>query len=304
MDFRPSILRSFLKKEKIFLKRSLSQNFLIDGNILKKIIDSAQISSKETLLEIGSGAGVLTRALLEKNAHVLAVEKDPLFASHLSSLKKEFSTLEIFEEDFLTFSLEEKITHPIKVVANLPYNITSELFVRFFELSSCFTTLFVMIQKEAAKRLLSRPKTKHYGAIGALIDYYCKARSLFDIPPTCFYPKPKVFSTLVELKMQRSLPKEMAKSFHKMLFRSFQQRRKKITSSLKELYPQEKIYEALAFLSLKEEVRPEELTGLEFFQLFDRLHQKDEKKISSIRKKESVSRPPLHREALEREASF
>ncbi len=287
--FRPTALLSLLKKGGVFPKKSLSQNFLIDGNIVRKIVEAASISEGETVLEIGPGAGVLTEALLEKKAKLIAVEKDSFFASHLSTWKTRFPNLQIFEEDFLQFPLKEKLSQKIKVVANLPYNITSDLFLRFFELSSCFTTLILMVQKEAGLRLLSFHQTKSYGALSVLTHFYSKAERLFDIPPSCFYPKAKVTSTLLKIQIQKTLPQTIQKPFHRMVFRAFQQRRKKITSSLKELYPLEHIQEALFHLSLKEETRPEELSSLQFFQLFEHV-QKEKKKTPSSDEKRSDER--------------
>jgi 16S rRNA (adenine1518-N6/adenine1519-N6)-dimethyltransferase len=285
--FRPTTLLSLLKKGGVFPKKSLSQNFLIDGNIVRKIVEASHICPEETILEIGPGSGVLTQALLEKKAHVIAVEKDSFFASQLSLWKENFPRLEIFEEDFLRFPLKEKISKKIKVVSNLPYNITSDLFLHLFAHSSSFTTLILMVQKEAAERILSLPSTKNYGALSLLAHFYTNPRRLFDIPSSCFYPKAKVQSTLLEMQMQKSLPLKLQQAFHQTVFRAFQQRRKTLTSSLKELYPQKLIQEALCALGLNEQARPEELSSLQFFQLFEYADQRGKKKTLSIDGKRS-----------------
>ncbi len=291
----PTRLRNLLNQIGSFPKKSLSQNFLIDGNILSKIIDAASVQEEEEVLEVGSGSGFLTEALLEKKANLTAVEKDPVFANHLRSLQKEYPNLKVYEEDFLQFSLEGKFSKKIKMVANLPYHITSELFLRFFSYSSYFSTLILMVQKEAAARILSSPSTKSYGPLSLLTAFYSKAQKLFDIPHSCFYPAPKVDSTLLQLHIERTLPQDIQKEFHRMVFRAFQQRRKKITSSLKELYPPKLVQESLLELHYKEEARPEELTSSAFFHLFSYLQKKKRKTLSTDEKK-SDSHPLLQKE--------
>jgi 16S rRNA (adenine1518-N6/adenine1519-N6)-dimethyltransferase len=271
--FRPSTLLALFKEGSVFPKRALSQNFLIDGNIVRKIVQAADIREGETVVEIGAGSGVLTQALLEKKAHVIAVEKDPFFATHLASLKKEYPDLEIYQEDFLCFPFRQKIKKKIKLLSNLPYHLTTPIFLRLFELSSCFSTITLMLQKEAASRILSPCKTKNYGALSVFTHLYTDARLLFDISPHCFNPSPKVHSTLIQLELKRSFPQKIQKPFHQMVQRAFQQRRKKLTSSLKELYSQEGIKRSLLAMALKEEARPEELNSSEFLHLFELLYQ-------------------------------
>ena len=307
--YKPSKLIALLKNLNKLPKKSLSQNFLIDGNILKKIIKTAQIQTGDTVLEIGPGPGSLTLALLnsqnQKNntkskdqsalpIKVIAVEKDKIFAQHLQDLKLDHLT--VIEDDFLKtdlkklfFDVTTKKLKPekkaattkktidnnqnkIKVVANLPYNITTPILFKLLENYQLFSSLTIMVQKEVAQRIVAFPKTKAYSSLTLFVKTYADPKLAFNVSPTSFYPQPSVKSAVVFFKLKKPFLKgSELKQWHQFVHRSFQQRRKKLTSSLKFFFPKEKIEQALTDLKLSLNSRPEELAFDQFFSLFKKL---------------------------------
>ena len=255
-------------------KRSLSQNFLVDANILKQILDVAQVQSEEWIVEIGPGVGVLTQALLEKNARVIAIEKDQVFASYLRSTLSQTKHLEVFSQDFLSFPLTEILSQRLKkgekakAVANLPYHITAPIFSHLMTAASFFSSLTLMVQEEVAERILAKPKQASYGFFTLFLRHFTHATYGFHVPAHCFYPQPKVSSAVVHLEITNSLPNEPFLLFMKT---AFQQRRKLLTSSLQKLYPKEAIRTAFHELSLPETLRPEECDYSLFLQIFQKL---------------------------------
>jgi 16S rRNA (adenine1518-N6/adenine1519-N6)-dimethyltransferase len=254
--YRPSELRTFLEEAGLFAKKRLSQNFLIDGNIIQKILKTAQVQPGDRILEIGPGPGALTAALLEAGAHVTAIELDPLFATKLERLQTPDSRLEIISQDALLFPFE---TRPGKVVANLPYHISTPLLTRLLPLTDAFTSLTVMVQKEFAERM------KEDSSLCLFVQFYATITSSFTVSPSCFYPRPTVSSAVVHCKLH-SPPLKEADSFFILTRTAFQQRRKMLRTSLKSLYPH--IESALKALDLPPTTRPEELSLETFIALF------------------------------------
>lgn len=274
--YQPTELLSLLKQLNKLPKKGLSQNFLIDGNILKKIIKIAEICENDQVLEIGPGPGALTLALLESKAKVTAIEKDFVFASYLQSLN--LPHLKVIEADFLKIDLpdtfkkplqEASLPHKIKVVANLPYNITTPILFKLLENHLLFSTLTIMVQREVAERIVAAPKTKAYSSLSIFIKTYADPKLAFIVSPSSFYPKPKVESAILFLSLKPPLLKQAdLKKWHQFVHTAFQQRRKKITSSLAKLFEKEKIIKALDLLKLNPNSRPEELSIEEFLKLF------------------------------------
>lgn len=236
-------------------KKSLSQNFLKDQNILNKIVLSAEISEKDSVLEIGPGKGALTKTLLAKNAAVIAVEKDDFLVKDLKA-----KNLTVFHEDFLKLFLPEILKKgPVKVVSNIPYNISSEICYKLFENSELFSSVTLLVQKEFAEKILSQ---KH--PLGLIANHFFSLKSLFDVPPQAFFPKPKVFSSVIQL-----IPKNLfiinRYDFMHFIKSAYRQKRKTLINNLKDLFLQEKILHSLKALSLNEKIRPEQM-NLESFQ--------------------------------------
>lgn len=276
MRYRPSELKAFLTAERSLLpKKRLSQNFLIDGNIIRKIIRLADISSQDCILEIGSGPGALTQALLQTGANVIAVEMDPNFAKSLQEFQTEDKRLQVFKEDFLKFDLNKifyACPQKIKVVANLPYHITTPILAKLLPLNAHINSLTVMVQKEVALRFLTKPGSKNWNSFSLFLRFYSQPFFGFKVAPTCFYPRPKVESAVVKLSLKIPPSLSSEEDFFTMTRTAFGQRRKMLKVSLKKLYPVDKIEEALCQLGKKNTLRPEQLSLDEFIAFFEKIY--------------------------------
>lgn len=227
-----SELLPFLSQLNAAPQKALSQNFMIDANIVRKMADKAEIQKGDRVLEIGPGPGALTQELLQRGAQVLAIEKDRIFAAALNRLN-ELGSLTIHQEDVLDPSLLEilKNFQPHKVIANLPYHITTpilELLCAHF--SSCSLAL-LMVQKELAQRLVARPRTKEIGSFTIFLASYAKTSIAFPVSKTCFYPAPEVDSSVIKLEFITPRLPDL-QSFHSFVQKAFQQRRKMLRSTL------------------------------------------------------------------------
>jgi 16S rRNA (adenine1518-N6/adenine1519-N6)-dimethyltransferase len=272
--YQPKELMRFLEGLGISPRKGLSQNFLIDGNILNKIVKSAAISPGDLVLEIGPGPGALTECLLDAGAHVVAVEKDRVLAEALNRLKEDDRPLEVFESDILEFPIESAIKERLgpgqsaKVVANLPYHLTTPILARLVTLYPLFSTLVIMVQEEVARRFTAVPGNKHYSSFTIFLNFYSKPRYGFSVKSNCFYPKPSVESAVVLLELRPPPPVSNPEAFFLMTRTAFEHRRKMLRSSLKELYPPAAIEVALEALSLNPLARPEDLSLEEHLALF------------------------------------
>lgn len=232
-------------------KKGLSQNFLIDANIVKKIVETADVQPGDIVLEIGPGAGALTKALLDAGATVHAIEKDRMLADALHRHER----LHVYAADALEFPLE---TIPFqKVVANLPYHITTPLLEKFFERP--FTSLTLMVQEEFAVRLLANEGSKDFGSLSVFTRFFTQIADSFAVSEHCFYPKPSVTSRVVHLKSQKA-PDVPAAPFFQLVRTAFQQRRKMLSTSLQRLLSKETTKNTLQAIGLREDARPEMLS--------------------------------------------
>jgi 16S rRNA (adenine1518-N6/adenine1519-N6)-dimethyltransferase len=256
-------LLSFLDRIHRRPNRKLSQNFLIDENIALKIVKT--ISPEDTVLEIGPGPGSLTSALLSAGARVIAVEKDPILALELDRWQTPDNRLTSIHADFLEVDLS-KLPSPLKVVANLPYHITTPILEKLLESRALFTTLTLMVQDEVAARMSASAGSKEYSSFSVFIQFHTHLTSSFKVASSCFYPKPKVDSRVIQLSL-RPPPLENSEPFFKLVRRAFQQRRKMLRSSLHTLYPAPLIESALLAIGAKADARPEALS-LEKWLLF------------------------------------
>ena len=228
----PTELLAFLEQIDAAPRKGLSQNFLIDANILRKIVKSAAVAKEDRILEIGPGPGALTQELLRSDAQVFAIEKDPKFARALHRLQID-GRLQIHEADFLDFPIDKHLINaaPLKVVANLPYHITTPIIERLCEHSSLFTSAWIMVQKELAVRMVARPGTKEMSSFTIFLQTYCKPSIALKVSRHCFFPAPKVDSCVVRLDFHPPLMKD-PKPFLAIVRRAFQQRRKMLRSTL------------------------------------------------------------------------
>jgi 16S rRNA (adenine1518-N6/adenine1519-N6)-dimethyltransferase len=276
--YKPSELHQFLEGLGVHPKKGLSQNFLIDGNILRKIASTAHVEPGDVVLEVGPGPGSLTEELLGRGAQVIAVEKDPVFANALSRLAPPSGLLNIHCDDIMTFPVEKVLSSLLpegkkaKVIANLPYHLTTPIIALLVEQRHLFSTLVLMVQEEVARRFVALPKTSAYSSFTVFLNFFSKPHYAFTVNRQCFYPSPKVDSAIVVLELKEPPPVANREAFFKMTRTAFQHRRKMLRSSLKELYPSEKIEAVLQEIGKSPLARPEELTLDEFLKLFSLLY--------------------------------
>ncbi len=267
-----------LQKYNFTFQKKFGQNFLIDTHVLDKIINSAEITKDDMVLEIGPGIGTMTQYLACAAGKVVAVEIDKALIPILEDTLSEYDNVRVINEDVLKVDIaklaeEENGGRPIKVVANLPYYITTPIIMGLFENNVPIKSITVMVQKEVADRMQVGPGTKDYGALSLAVQYYAKPYIVANVPPNCFMPRPKVGSAVIRLDRYEE-PKVQVKD-EKLMFKiiraSFNQRRKTLANGLKnsaELnFSKETIEAAIEKLGKGASVRGEALTLEEFAQL-------------------------------------
>ncbi|MBA3237819.1 MAG: ribosomal RNA small subunit methyltransferase A [Parachlamydiaceae bacterium] len=277
--YKPTELHNFLQELGISPKKVLSQNFLIDGNIVRKILLSAEVTHGDLILEIGPGPGSLTEELLAQGADVIAVERDDVLANALKRLTGGPGKLHVFCEDIMEFPIEETIKSLLKpgqkakVIANLPYHLTTAIIEKLIGMHDLISSLTLMVQDEVARRFTANPHTKEYGSLTIFLNFYSTVRYAFSVSNQCFFPIPKVSSAVVTFTLK--LPQQVsdATAFFLLTRTAFQQRRKMMRSSLKELYAPEKIMNALQSIHCTTLARPEELSLPQFIHIFEYLQQ-------------------------------
>ncbi len=259
-----SIIKKIWEEEGFALKKSLSQNFLIDQNIVEKILNSAEISKGDTVLEIGPGTGALTVSMLERGATVHAIEIDSLASKILTKYLGEEKHFHLINADVLKVDFSF-LPPGTKVVSNLPYHITSPIIAKIAEKHHLFTEVILMVQKEMAERIMAKAPSKNRSSFSIFTSFYFEKKSLFVVKPSCFTPSPKVDSVIISLKPKQELPLVNPEPFFRFVRRAFSQKRKMLTSVLKNL----EIKESLHSLGLNEKARPEDLSTKEFIALYN-----------------------------------
>ena len=267
-----------LQKYNFSFQKKFGQNFLIDTHVLDKIIASAEITKDDMVLEIGPGIGTMTQYLACAAGKVVAVEIDKTLIPILEDTLSEYDNVQIINQDVLKVDLaklaeEENGGKPIKVVANLPYYITTPIIMGLFENHVPLKSITVMVQKEVADRMQVGPGTKDYGALSLAVQYYAKPYIVANVPPNCFMPRPKVGSAVIRLERYEEPPVQVADE--KLMFRiiraSFNQRRKTLVNGLKNSpeiqFTKEEIEAAIETLGKGASVRGETLTLEEFARL-------------------------------------
>lgn len=261
-------------------QKKYGQNFLIDTHVLDKIIGAAQIGPDDFVLEIGPGIGTMTQYLAEAAREVVAVEIDTKLIPILQDTLKEYDNVTVLNEDILKVDIrkiaeEKNGGKPIKVVANLPYYITTPIIMGLFESEVPLDSITVMVQKEVADRMQVEPGTKDYGALSLAVQYYAEPYIVANVPPNCFIPRPAVGSAVIRLTRYQEKPVKVndASFMFKIIRASFNQRRKTLQNGLynsSELrIPKEKTVAALEELGLTPTIRGEKLSLEEFAQLSD-----------------------------------
>ena len=258
-------------------KKSLGQNFLIDTNILSNIVNYGDIKSNDTILEIGAGTGNLTKKILEKSPkNLILVEKDKELAETLNM--KFGSRVKIINDDILNCLNNLKFSKPIKVFGNLPYNISSQILVNFVKMENLnknYKKFIFMFQKEMADRIIAKNNTKHYGRISILTSWRMNYEKIFDINPNSFYPKPKVWSSLVIFSPKDNYERlNKVKNLEHITNIFFNQRRKMIKKPMKQLFSE---YEKVAnILKIDLNLRPQNLLKdkyIEICKIYEKLIQ-------------------------------
>lgn len=271
-----------LQKYSFNFQKRFGQNFLIDTHVLDKIIASAEITKEDTVLEIGPGIGTMTQYLCENAGNVIAVEIDHNLIPILSDTLSAYDNVKVIEGDVLKLDLqdtiygneEENVNH-LKIVANLPYYITTPIIMGVFESRLSFDSITVMVQKEVAQRMQAAPGTKDYGALSLAVQYYAEPYIAANVPPNCFMPRPAVGSAVIRLKRHTEPPVEVKDE--KLMFRliraSFNQRRKTLLNGFKNYseldYSKEEILTVFEKTGISENVRGESLGLLEFSKMAD-----------------------------------
>ena len=269
-----------IQKYEFTFQKKFGQNFLIDSHVLNKIIASADITRDDFVLEIGPGIGTMTQYLAEAAGRVLAVEIDKTLIPILHETLAAYDNVEVINEDVLKLDIckiveEKNGGKPVKVVANLPYYITTPIIMGLLESHVPVESITVMVQKEVAMRMQAGPGTKDYGALSLAVQYYCEPYIAANVPPNCFMPRPKVGSTVIRLTRYSELP--VSTEHEQLMFRliraSFNQRRKTLANGLNNApdlhYSKEQIAQAIEKLGVSASIRGEALTLEQFAKLAD-----------------------------------
>lgn len=276
----PQVTIQTIKKYEFAFQKKFGQNFLIDDHVITKIINAAEITKDDLVLEIGPGIGTMTQYLAESAGKVIAVEIDKNLIPILGETLAEYDNVTIINEDILKLDInrlieEENGGKPIKVVANLPYYITTPIIMGLFESHVPLQSITVMVQKEVADRMQVGPGSKDYGALSLAVQYYAKPYIAANVPPNCFIPRPGVGSAVIRLTRYEEPPvmvKDESLMF-KLIRASFNQRRKTLQNGIAnspELpYSKAQVEKALEKMGLAANVRGESLTLAEFAKLSD-----------------------------------
>jgi 16S rRNA (adenine1518-N6/adenine1519-N6)-dimethyltransferase len=268
-------LTELLKKHSIAPLKQLGQNFLVDENILHKIADCAEVGSGDDCLEIGPGAGTLTQLLCERARRVVAVELDKGLIRVLEETLAEYGNVVVVHGDILKVDIDQLTSGfegGFKVVANLPYYITSAVVMRLIGIKG-LKTMTLLVQKEVAERMCAQPGKKDYGILSVAIRYYSEPRMMMNVPCSCFYPRPSVESTVIRLDVRKDLPdEEQANTFFRLVKIAFAQRRKTILNNLAAGYGRERAQSALHDAGLGQNLRAEQLSIQQFTKLQEALY--------------------------------
>ena len=288
----PSATKEIINKYSFAFQKKFGQNFLIDSNVLESIIRGAEITKDDFVLEIGPGIGTMTQYLCEAARQVVAVEIDKMLIPILEDTLSEYDNVEVIKEDTLSYydnvtvinedilkldikklADEKNEGRPIKVVANLPYYITTPIIMGLFESGVPIDSITIMVQKEVADRMQTGPGSKDYGALSLAVQYYATAKVILNVSATCFMPRPNVDSAVIKLTRHKEPTVNVAdeKLMFKIIRASFNQRRKTLVNGLKnspELsFSKEQIVKAIEKIGKPETIRGEALTLEEFAEL-------------------------------------
>ena len=267
-----------IQKYQFAFQKRFGQNFLIDAHVLEKIVSAAGITKDDCVLEIGPGIGTMTQYLTESAGQVIAVEIDTNLLPILADTLKDYSNVKVINQDILKVDINELVKEynngrPIKVVANLPYYITTPIIMGLFESNVPIDNITVMVQKEVADRMQVGPGSKDYGALSLAVQYYASPYIVANVPPNCFIPRPNVGSAVIRLTRYQEPPVQVKdpKLMFKLIRASFNQRRKTLQNGLNNSpeisFSKEEITKAIESLGVSPSVRGEALSLEQFAQL-------------------------------------
>ncbi|MBQ4518361.1 MAG: 16S rRNA (adenine(1518)-N(6)/adenine(1519)-N(6))-dimethyltransferase RsmA [Clostridia bacterium] len=287
--FSKQSVRRQLAGEGLKPKKGLGQNFLTDDSVLLDIVEAAELDDNSCVLEIGPGMGVLTRELAKRAGKVVAVEIDTTILPILEKNVAEFSNVTIINQDILKVELDALLKEhfgdrPVKVIANLPYYITTPIVMKLLEETNSIASVVIMIQKEVAERFSADSGSKDFGAITLAVQYHAEVSKVRDVSPECFEPVPKVWSSVIKLSLRGEPPVKVLDEalFFRLIKAAFAQRRKTFLNSVSATMGQdvtkEELRDILVQLGLGESVRGESLSIEQFAQIADEIVQKKSKK--------------------------
>ncbi|MDR7857597.1 16S rRNA (adenine(1518)-N(6)/adenine(1519)-N(6))-dimethyltransferase RsmA [Tissierella sp.] len=273
--YSPSRVKEVLERHGFKFSKSLGQNFLIDGNIVRKIVSEGNITSNDYVLEIGPGMGTLTEELALRAKKVVAVELDNTLLPVLDETLGKYHNVEIVHGDILKIDIgkliEEKLDNgPVKVVANLPYYVTTPIIAKLIEDNLNLESIIVMVQKEVAERMASGPGGKEYGSLSIFVNFYSNPEIVVKVPKTVFMPQPKIDSAVIKLTLKKELPEIDRDKFFKVVKAAFSKRRKTIINALSSYgfnIEKEIIKDALEVSNIRLEERAENLSVEDFIKI-------------------------------------
>ena len=284
----PAATTEIIKKYGFHFQKKYGQNFLIDANIINKIVDCAQIQKDDCVIEIGPGIGTMTQHLAERAKEVVAVEIDKNLIPILNETLSEYDNVTIINEDILKLDVHKLVEEknkgiPVKVVANLPYYITTPIIMGLFESHVPLSSITIMVQKEVADRMQVGPGTKDYGALSLAVQYYARPEIIMNVSPACFIPKPGVGSAVIRLVRYEEPPVkvENERKLFSIIRAAFNQRRKTLANALTNAsfasggngetikITRQQVYDALDQIGLSHTIRGEALTLEQFARLCD-----------------------------------
>lgn len=273
--YSPAYVKEVLSNHGFKFSKSLGQNFLIDGNIVRKIVSESNITKDDYVLEIGPGMGTLTEELGLRAKKVVAVELDDSLLPILDQTLASYDNIEIVHGDILKVDIakliEEKLNGgPVKVVANLPYYVTTPIIAKLIEEGLNLESVTVMVQKEVADRMASKPGSKVYGSLSVFVNFYSEPKVIVKVPKTVFMPQPKIDSSVIKLTLRKELPDIDREKFFKIVKAAFSKRRKTIINCLSSYgfnIDKETIRQALESLDINPEERAENLSVEDFMNI-------------------------------------
>ncbi len=278
----PQVTIDIIKKYNFAFQKRFGQNFLIDAHVINKIVAAADITKDDIVLEIGPGIGTMTQYLAEAAGHVYAVEIDKNLLPVLDETLSEYDNVTVVNNDILKVDIRELVSdREVKVVANLPYYITTPIIMGLFENHIPASSITVMVQKEVAMRMQAGPGSKDYGALSLAVQYYAKPYIVANVPPNCFMPRPNVGSAVIRLTKHEKPPVEVEDEalMFRLIRASFNQRRKTLQNGIHNAanlsFSKEQVVDALNALGLPESVRGEALTLEQFAALANELKKEE-----------------------------